>query len=1243
LVPENRAAWARLFVKNDPDALYICKVKAHTPWAPKTSSELRLRVGDVIGVTKYASASVWYGEVFNTAAKHEAGEFNPKLARHLTEDELDDLLIVSKHGFLECNGKKQFMVLHGGLLFRYNDMPARDKTVKQLAKAQASLPIDESTRIANVGNRKDAIRVVTGDGTQLDLVGDREVIGDWLAVLQKTIARATAQAYNVSDQRATLRVKRVQQEEQKAEAAVADAAWDEFDADLDIDFSDIDGASAAPAPAAQPASPLRLSQQRAPPVRATAPAATIAPAERRASITRLGEDLTLDSLVDGGVRMQTLFEISPPYGEFLDPASYVSDSDQREIARVTRDLTGDAVDTKLPVAFPLGVAAPPAAAAAPTPPALTRSESRTRESVMSDLRSLKLQHDVGEVDDDSFAVAKAELLEELTLIAGVASVAKAAAPRVFTPPPEDAPPEPEDEEEPEPPVPASARPWNDVSELDLLGDLDDMISEQEKSPPKPAKTTTTTTAAAARVPDWNQMDADQLFDVMLNTATLRRGEFVDDEEPREDGDTVLQFVEHRDDVGVDDDDVPPEPPAPEPPAPTVSFQLYDPYGDAREEVPPAPPAADQLGGADDDDLPEVTMTADGNVVFVDTGKPQRPVRDEWEEEEADRRRYNSESSREAEERIRKLQAERQTIVVQRLADSPSTARRPQASPSKAQTQITTLAPATLLSSSSSSSSRLVRESNDSQTAFLLHVYERRCKSGLTHKALRRQCVAALKSGQVLTELDLSRCHMNDDDLKVLAQSFDDYRVEASTVQHTKQDVNLLTLRLSDNDFRSSEQNSGNVRTILRAMRNVRHLYLCGLGLGEKDMLALNEARFLASLPLETLDLSRNPLGNAGLARLIDGFEACHTLRTLALAMCQLTDKALSRWDALFGTPPLLHLDVSHNKLGDAGVRHLMSLAAKRQRLLSFDCGENGCRPATAEVLAKWLNHNQQLQVLRCDGNDCAGFGLLLGKALAKHRSLQELNVSRCALSKQLQYVIRGAGLCGSMRRLHLSYHALPVPAQQQLIKTLNDGFSRISHLYVRDCALERRAIAAIFTYAGRANSSLEHLDIACNDFDTLKLVEHIGACVLDAPALRTLHVAATGLNSETLVPLLRGVRDNRSLKALHLDGHPKAKRWLQLAAKLVSQSKSGIEELTLRNSNVTEDDAVYFADYFRTNPSAVCSLKHLRLERNKPLEKPAVREAIASAVERARAVNRNFRMTITFVPDPETAAGIRRS
>jgi len=137
------------------------------------------------------------------------------------------------------------------------------------------------------------------------------------------------------------------------------------------------------------------------------------------------------------------------------------------------------------------------------------------------------------------------------------------------------------------------------------------------------------------------------------------------------------------------------------------------------------------------------------------------------------------------------------------------------------------------------------------------------------------------------------------------------------------------------------------------------------------------------------------------------------------------------------------------------------------------------------------------------------------------------------------------------------------------------------------------------------------------------------------------HLGATGLVMETALPLLRAARDSRVLKTFHLDGHPKAKKWLRLIAKAVAKSQSGLEEVTMRNCNVTDEDALFFVDFFRSNVGP-CSLQLLRLERNKLLDKAATRERIADAVVATRRVNAAFKTKITFVPDPQLVLGPHR-
>jgi hypothetical protein len=184
------------------------------------------------------------------------------------------------------------------------------------------------------------------------------------------------------------------------------------------------------------------------------------------------------------------------------------------------------------------------------------------------------------------------------------------------------------------------------------------------------------------------MDADEIFDVMLNTATLKRGEFVDDD--TNDADVSVHFF-----AAEEDEELPPPPPQPSNDLNLVSYDPYssdlppDPYSSDLPPVPPAP--SEEIGGYDSgDDLPELQMGVDGRVapvmsasgrktitttmttttttVAATTARP-RPT-DAWEEEENERRRELGDPMREAEDRIRRLQAERQTIVVQRAQSSP---------------------------------------------------------------------------------------------------------------------------------------------------------------------------------------------------------------------------------------------------------------------------------------------------------------------------------------------------------------------------------------------------------------------------------------------------------------------------------------------------------------------------------------------------------------------------------------------
>ena len=116
----------------------------------------------------------------------------------------------------------------------------------------------------------------------------------------------------------------------------------------------------------------------------------------------------------------------------------------------------------------------------------------------------------------------------------------------------------------------------------------------------------------------------------------------------------------------------------------------------------------------------------------------------------------------------------------------------------------------------------------SQTALLLHLFEKRGKGSALHRRLRRACRNALDQRLTLKELDLSNCDMDEKGLQQLAAACDDFRVERETAANYAADCAVDTLDLSYNPVGAGAVLS--IQTILRALPHVRHLKIAALGI-----------------------------------------------------------------------------------------------------------------------------------------------------------------------------------------------------------------------------------------------------------------------------------------------------------------------------------------------------------------------------------------------------------------------------
>jgi len=118
-------------------------------------------------------------------------------------------------------------------------------------------------------------------------------------------------------------------------------------------------------------------------------------------------------------------------------------------------------------------------------------------------------------------------------------------------------------------------------------------------------------------------------------------------------------------------------------------------------------------------------------------------------------------------------------------------------------------------------------------------------------------------------------------------------------------------------------------------------------LREGAMRALAQSRL--SERLETLDLTGNALGGAGVAALCEG--RFPRLRELSLGWCRLGDGAVVPLAASASMPALRELTLRRNELGDEGALTLAASTALRAQLtrLSFDYNDDVTRRGMARL------------------------------------------------------------------------------------------------------------------------------------------------------------------------------------------------------------------------------------------------------------------------------------------------------
>ncbi|XP_037373213.1 ribonuclease inhibitor [Talpa occidentalis] len=364
--------------------------------------------------------------------------------------------------------------------------------------------------------------------------------------------------------------------------------------------------------------------------------------------------------------------------------------------------------------------------------------------------------------------------------------------------------------------------------------------------------------------------------------------------------------------------------------------------------------------------------------------------------------------------------------------------------------------------------------------------------------------------------------------------------------------------LAELSLRYNELGDAGVRQLLLALQSptcmVQKLNLQSCSLTEASCRVLPAA--LRSMPsLRKLDLSDNKLGDAGLQLLCEGFldPQCR-LEKLHLQCCDLTAASCERLVSAMGTKPgFRELVLTHNQIGEAGARAL--------------CRGLAAAPCQLELL--------NLESCGLTSSNCEDVGALVDSK---------------------------ASLC----HLDLSNNPLGDAGIAQLCSALLGPSSQIKTLWLWECDLTAEGCREVCRVL-RAKKSLKELSLADNALGD-EGVRLLCESLLDPGCqLESLWVKTCGLTAASCQHLSSMLTKNQHLRELQLSRNPLGNAGVQLLCQGLSQPDTKLQTLWLSDCEVTDSSCGSFASLLLANRS----LRELDLSNN-GLGDPGVLQLLGS-------------------------------
>ncbi|XP_038620252.1 ribonuclease inhibitor [Tachyglossus aculeatus] len=371
------------------------------------------------------------------------------------------------------------------------------------------------------------------------------------------------------------------------------------------------------------------------------------------------------------------------------------------------------------------------------------------------------------------------------------------------------------------------------------------------------------------------------------------------------------------------------------------------------------------------------------------------------------------------------------------------------------------------------------------------------------------------------------------------------------------------------------------------------------------------AALLGNAALTELTLRNNELGDAGVRHVLRALQGPHCgLRKLSLQNCCFTEAACAELPAVLRSPALSDLQLSDNPLGDAGLDLLC------QGLLDPKCGLRTLQleycelsPASCESLAAVLRTGPALEELTVSNNELGEDGVrALCRGLLDPRcNLHTLKLEGCGVTgaccRELSGVVQHKE---SLRDLCLGENKLGDAGAAQLCQAVLSPSCQLRALWLWECDLSAESCGPL-SQVLKAKETLRELCLVGNELGDAGL-ELLCQGLLDPNCkLESLWVRTCGLTGGCCGPLVSMLSKNKRLRELQLSGNPLEDTGAQQLCQALLLPDCPIQTLLLGNCELSDACCATLASVLLVNRS----LKELDLSNN-IMGDPGIKELVAS-------------------------------